>query len=132
MQFDDLYTELHDLTDELLGSNQLVKLKAGGYSMFPFFKNGEIITVKKCRADELRIGNIVVFKVDNKWVTHRLLKIILQNNKTYFIAKGDSCKKKDPMFTEENLIGKVVSHLHNDKHKNLESNYYKKTWRNTT
>ncbi|MEI6347743.1 MAG: signal peptidase I [Bacteroidota bacterium] len=125
MQSDQLFNELHELIDELLTDNKWVKLKVGGYSMFPFFKNGEIITIKKCPASELVIGDVVVFKIRDKWIAHRLIKIQLIDNKKILITKGDSCKKIDSKFAEECIIGKVVSFSKNHQPKSLETKYYK-------
>jgi ATP-binding cassette subfamily B protein len=109
MKTDNIQNELYEMTDALLDSQQQVKLRVGGTSMFPFLKHGDIITISKCSISELRIGDVVVFKTDGKWIAHRLLKIILKNNKTFLLTKGDTCRFKDPLFAEEQYAGKVIS-----------------------
>jgi signal peptidase I len=118
--------ELYELTDNLLNYNQQVKLKVGGYSMFPLLRNGDEIIINKCPISELNIGDVVVFKTGNKWIAHRLHKKVSENNKTFLITKGDSCTFKDSPVTEENFVGKVISFFRKGKEKNINSNFYKK------
>ena len=117
--------ELYELSGELLNSNQQVKLKVGGYSMFPFLKNGDIITLQKCKASDLKTGDVVGFKTGNKWIAHRLIKKSKVNNKLFLLTKGDTCRHKDPLFTEENYIGKVVSFSRKSKEFNLNNSFLK-------
>ena len=125
MQSDELYNQLKVLTEELIGNVAFIKLQVGGYSMFPFLKNGDIVTIKKCGIDEFKIGNVIVFKNGNKLIAHRLIKFAKVNNKKCFILKGDSCSKKDKIITEDFVVGKVVSFFKKGKEKSFENNYYK-------
>lgn len=118
--------ELYELTDDLLNSNQQVKLKVGGYSMFPLLRNGDEIIINRCHISELNIGDVVVFKTGDKWIAHRLHKKVSENNKTILITKGDSCNFKDLPVTEENFVGKVISFFRKGKEKNINSDFYKK------
>jgi ATP-binding cassette subfamily B protein len=118
--------ELYELTDELLNSNQPVRLKVGGFSMFPFLRNGDEIIVNKCAISELSEGDVLVFKSSAKWIAHRLLKIKKENGKTILITKGDSCIRKDHPVTEDNFIGKVISFQRKNKEKNINTDLQKK------
>jgi len=111
--------ELYELTDELLNSNQRVRLKVGGYSMFPMLREGDEIIVSKCNINEIMPGDVVVFKRNTKWIAHRLLKKTTGNNSTILITKGDSCKLNDEPFNENNLCGKVVLFYRKGKEKKI-------------
>jgi len=126
MRSDELFTELYDLTDELLASNQNIKLRVGGGSMYPFLKNGDIVTFSKCKAAELKIGDVVIFKSSAKWIAHRLIKTGTQAGKIILITKGDTCKHKDPPFTEDDLVGKVIVFSRNGNEKSLENSNSKR------
>ncbi len=119
-----IYPDLLDLTDELLNSNQFVKVKLGGYSMYPFIKAGDIALIKKCKLDELNIGDIIVFKLNNKWIAHRLIKVISENGDKILITKGDSELKNDKPITEKEFTGKIVSITHKNREIDLENHKY--------
>jgi len=121
MKTENFQSELYELTDDLLDSQQQVNLRVGGMSMFPFLKHGDIITIRKCSINELRIGDVVVFKTAEKWIAHRLLKIITKENKIFLLTKGDTCRFKDPLFAEEQYVGKVISYKRKSKEKKLDS-----------
>ena len=117
--------ELYELTDDLLNSNQQVRLKVSGYSMFPLLREGDEIIVSKCNIKEITPGDVVVFKRNSKWIAHRLLKIVTDNNSTTLITKGDSCKLNDQPFNENSLCGKVIYFYRkgNEKKINTSFNY---------
>ena len=121
---EELKNDLYEFCDELLDSNSKIKLKVGGYSMYPVLKNGDIITINKCKINELKTGEIVVFKTRDKWIAHRLLKI-RNGNELMLITKGDTCKHKDPVFTEEDFAGKVISFSRKSKEVNLNNSFRK-------
>jgi ATP-binding cassette, subfamily B, bacterial len=121
MQTDGLYSELYNISDELLNSDRQVRLRVGGYSMYPFLRNGDIITISKCSLDELKKGDIIVFKSGNRWIAHRLLIIKSSENKNSLVSKGDTCRRKDPVISEENFIGKVISYSRKGKESSIEN-----------
>ncbi|SHE31204.1 signal peptidase I [Clostridium fallax] len=73
-------------------------------SMEPKIKPGDIVLVKKVAEDELKEGDIITFKEDNRIVTHR----IVEKNNNGFITKGDNNNVKDSEIVKENnIIGQV-------------------------
>jgi len=119
MPSDHLYSDLFQLTDDLLAENRQVKLKCMGYSMFPFLKKGDSVTLGKCSMSEVKPGDIVVFKSDNKWVAHRAIKRKNTGGEECLVTRGDTCRHKDPCVTEKNFIGKINSYTRNNKETNL-------------
>lgn len=93
----------------LLESSFGLRLRVGGFSMYPFLKDGDIALIEKCSLDALKPGDVVVFKRAGKWIAHRLLKKIKLNGKTTLLAKGDSCLKTDPAVSGEMFAGRIVS-----------------------
>lgn len=77
-------------------------------SMKPVFSRGDTVIYEKIDIKELEVGDVLVFQKDNIIVTHRITKIWKQNDKYYFITKGDNNNTED-QFTpkEENVLGKV-------------------------
>jgi len=109
MKQEELSNNLHDFVETLLDDNHLLRIKMQGFSMYPTLKAGDVGIVEKCQAEDLKIGDIVVFKSNHKLVAHRLIEIRINNGIQIFIAKGDNNPKKDAPFTSEALLGKINS-----------------------
>lgn len=79
------------------------KLKVISGSMEPTIKVGDLILIKQY--DNYEIGDIITFKEENGFITHR---IIDKNNEGY-VTKGDfNNKEDDNIVSSNNIIGKVV------------------------
>jgi len=63
---------------------------------------GDYIIVKEC--DEYKEGDIVTYKKDSIYVTHRIVKIDGNN----VITKGDANTSEDPAFDKNDILGKFV------------------------
>ena len=63
---------------------------------------GDNIIVKK--ADNYEVGDIITYKKDNIYVTHRIVKI--EGNS--ITTKGDANTTNDVPFNKENILGKYV------------------------
>jgi len=109
MKQEKLNNDLINFSESLLDENHTLSFRMHGNSMYPTLKDGEWGHVEKCRPDQLKIGDIVVFKAHEKLIAHRLIGIIQQNGMLTFIAKGDKNKDKDDPFTSESLVGKITS-----------------------
>ena len=102
---------LYQISYELLESNHSIKLRVGGFSMFPFLLPGDIVEIQKLALEELKPGNIIVFRRHTGWIAHRLIKT--DDNK--LITKGDSCLSLDAAINPNDFIGKVISFERNSK-----------------
>lgn len=77
-------------------------------SMSPGIKKGDVVIVEKIdgKYEELKKGDILVYKYDNIVVVHRIVNIIKQQNQYYFYTKGDANANIDNYtITEEMVIG---------------------------
>ena len=63
---------------------------------------GDNIIVKK--QDNYKVGDIVTYKADEVYVTHRITKI----NGNQITTKGDANTSEDPPFDKKNILGKFV------------------------
>jgi len=124
MNSDDLHTELYELTDDLIKSDIIVRIKVKGVSMLPMLRSGDTVTLRKCTSAALNPGDIAGFKSSGKWVAHRVLKKRTINDKTVLLCKGDSAKNKDNPVDDDNLVGKIISFTRKGKEHNLESPRY--------
>ncbi len=89
---------------ELLASNRSLKLKLGGYSMYPTLLPNDLATVEPIELSQLRKGQIVVFEQNEKWLAHRLVRV---KNKIY-TTQGDSILKPDASLAQNQLIGVIT------------------------
>ncbi|MDO9153865.1 MAG: signal peptidase I [Paludibacter sp.] len=115
MKDEKLNNYLLDFAETLLEDNNSIRFRMKGFSMYPTLKEGDVGLVEKCSANDLKKGDIVVFKSYENLVAHRLIKIKNQNGIRIFIAKGDKNPTTDKPFTAEKLIGKLVSFQRNNK-----------------
>ncbi len=109
--------EILELSQELIQKNKIVKIQAGGKSMFPCLKEGDICYIKKVTPDELRCGDLIVFRTTNRFVVHRLHKI----HTNYLITKGDNLFNKDRPLSLDKFWAKVISIEHKSKKQDLDS-----------
>lgn len=83
----------------------------GSNSMKPKIVKGDVVLVERLNdkeKKELKIGDILIFKNQNKIISHRIYNIIERNNDRYYITKGDANEKPDAGATEtKNVIGVV-------------------------
>lgn len=78
-------------------------------SMEPTFSADDLIIVKKCDIDKLKVGDVVTFKEDKKYITHRISRIINGN----IITKGDANTIEDDGYVNSKTIqGIYIKHYH--------------------
>ena len=76
-------------------------------SMEPELKKDDIIIIKKCKEEELKVGDIVTFKRDGEVITHRIVEIDKNDNTgIQYITKGDNNNVADDEYiTFEDIEG---------------------------
>lgn len=83
-------------------------LTIGSGSMRDKIDIGDVVIVKKLKPqelNELEVGNILVFKMDNKVIVHRIVEI-KNDDGLLFVTKGDANNEKDNwVVTEKAVIG---------------------------
>lgn len=90
-----------DWAEDLLDKDHFLKIKMTGFSMFPTLHAGDCGIVEKCRPDETKPGDIIVYRRNNKYIAHRLIR----KDKSVLIARGDFNKFTDQPVTEDALVG---------------------------
>jgi hypothetical protein len=84
-----------------------IKIKTFGFSMFPFFLDGDVLNVKKTSFRNINVDDFITFKRKDRYITHR---VIYKNEKAGFvITKGDSNISHDGKVPSKKIIGKVSS-----------------------
>ena len=71
-------------------------------SMEPTLNVKDFIIVEE--SDKYSVGDIITYKEDNSYITHRIIKI----NGDTLITKGDANNSEDKIISKSEVIGKVV------------------------
>lgn len=79
-------------------------------SMSPHINPGDIIIDKKINTEDIRLGDIVTYRVNSAMlVTHRVINVLNKDDKLTFETKGDANNSPDDKFvTEEQITGKYI------------------------
>lgn len=96
-----------DFAESILENDQYVSIKMKGYSMYPTLRPDDIGVIEHCAPENLKTGDIIVFKSNRHLVAHRLIAIKKENNNFQFTAKGDKNSFTDPVFSQETLVGRI-------------------------
>ena len=82
----------------------------GSESMTPKINKGDAVIIHKVKSPkELKTGQVIAFRLKDKTIVHRLVKIEKVNGKTYYRTKGDANNSNDNInLTFDNIRGKVV------------------------
>ena len=72
-------------------------------SMYPKLKKGDVVIIK-LDCDTYKVGDIITFKDENMYTTHRLK---LKDNNQY-ITKGDANNTEDNPISSSSIVGKVI------------------------
>lgn len=97
----------HALRKEAIKNGHAVQTLASGYSMFPFLRKGDILTVEPIPMNKIKRGDVVVFEMEENWIAHRVIKIRNREKGLEFLLRGDTCISFDPVVNKENFIGSV-------------------------
>lgn len=78
-------------------------------SMEPTFFKDDLVVVKKIELSNLQKGDIITFRQEDRIISHRIVKIIIEKGEMKFITKGDNNEVQDKDSIEiNNIYGKVV------------------------
>ncbi|MFH2219772.1 MAG: S24/S26 family peptidase [Pseudomonadota bacterium] len=94
-----------DLLQTVLEKGMRFRFQASGFSMSPFIKNGDVVTVYPLAECSPVIGDVVAFIRQNagKLVVHRLVR---EKNGSYLIH-GDNTPGSDGLVGKSNILGCV-------------------------
>lgn len=84
-------------------------LTVGSNSMVPYMAKGDVIVVEKLNDIEkkkIKKGELLIFKYDNKIISHRVYEVIKRNDGVYFRTKGDNNDQVDStIINTKDVIG---------------------------
>ncbi|MBN1492828.1 MAG: S24/S26 family peptidase [Candidatus Omnitrophica bacterium] len=92
----------------------IIFIDAIGFSMWPFVRQGQKLLIKKVSLKDLVIGDIILYRINDQMVCHRLIRRSLDAKKSHLYVRGDNSPSAPECITNEMLLGKVVGILKND------------------
>ena len=98
-----------ELTADVVRNFGEVRLKVTGASMLPYVWPGDVVTIERRDAADLRPGQIVLYRREERLVAHRV-KFILGDR---LITQGDSVPHCDSPVSASEVIGQLVGILRN-------------------
>ena len=114
-----------DLCEELLGRGERVRFRAPGRSMYPTIRENEVIIVEPIAPSEVKVGDIVLCRVKNGVVAHRVIRITAYDSQPQrsssappdstslprlsFFLRGDALRLEDQPVEAHQILGKVVA-----------------------
>jgi signal peptidase len=92
-----------------LGNGRKIALRVSGKSMYPLIRKGDPIHIEKCDPNTLSTGDIITFRKDDIYVTHRMLCVVKKGDTIKLITKGDNETTTDRPISPDQILGKVVA-----------------------
>jgi signal peptidase I len=103
------HTIIKNIGLSLLSEGKTIRIKAHGYSMYPSIKPGSLILIEPIKLKGLpKPGEIIAIKRENGLVVHRLVRSVVNNGVTSYIARGDSNAYADNPINIGKIAGRVV------------------------
>ena len=90
-----------------------------GFSMWPFLRAGEKLIVKRTPLENLRVGDLIIYRANNQLVCHRLIKSVKEGERYSLYARADSSVSRPETVTAEMFLGQAISIIKNGKIINL-------------
>ncbi|MBM4056415.1 MAG: signal peptidase I [Planctomycetes bacterium] len=111
---------LHAIVNVWDQSHEIFTIPISGYSMYPLIREGDNVLVK-CGYSQIRCGDIIAFRHDNKLIVHRVLRVSGNEKGFSVITKGDNVPHLDPEVNHREIIGKVSAIKRGEKLLHLDS-----------
>lgn len=99
----------NDLIDARLRAGGAIHFTVPTWSMAPTLTPGDRVIVQAARADELRVGDIVLVKAGAVWLAHRLIGRQSIDGARLLVTKGDNCATPDEAWQAARLGGVVTA-----------------------
>lgn len=82
-------------------------LRVQGSSMLPWVRSGDIAILRKVSPEEIRCGDIVLFRRDGRFFVHRKVERFTWNGRVFLVTKGDSNPHADGIILPSEILARV-------------------------
>jgi hypothetical protein len=102
---EDLGARFNEIAVALLREGKPVQFRAVGGSMDPAIRDGETIAVHPVSPAELAVGDVVLFRIEDRLIAHRIHRCPTPENPT-FLLRGDAMTETETILPDQ-ILGKV-------------------------
>jgi signal peptidase I len=85
-----------------------ISLRVHGTSMQPWMRPKDIALIRKISIENVRCGDVVLFRRENHLLVHRIVEKRGSPNAAQLFSKGDAHPTSDGAVQEQELLGRVV------------------------
>lgn len=116
---------LFELSTDILKKGKSIRFHATGWSMSPFIRDGDFITVSPVKSSFLKIGDIALYSTaENKIIVHRIIKKHKNNGRTTLWIKGDAAFGSPEKVDAQSVLGKVTAIERSGRKRTIETKPY--------
>lgn len=104
------------IAEELINNNK-VRFRVISWCMFPIIWAGDILGIEAVKPEDVKIGDIILYKSVGRAYAHRLVRTYLKENKLYIVTTGENEYRNNKFISNyegnggvsaDNILGKVI------------------------
>ena len=100
--------DLGPLAEDILGSGKALRFRAGGGSMRPLLRNGDVLEVRSVDPTALKPRQIVLYRqASGRLLAHRIVAVRYRFGQKVFILQGDAQIVADEWVEPHQVLGLV-------------------------
>jgi signal peptidase I len=88
-------------------------------SMFPWFRSGDAVFVRRCEFESVSVGDVILFERGSELLLHRVIrrvsKEVTLGAGALLVTKGDAANYEDSPIVAKQLLGRAIR-IHRRKH----------------
>jgi signal peptidase I len=117
---------LHTISENILKHGSACVSILDG-SMFPWFRSGDLVFIRRCDFERVRVGDVVLFEHDGELLLHRVIRRIRNAGAaaadagTLLVTKGDARDGEDAPVSAREFLGRAIRIHRRRRHIDLES-----------
>jgi peptidase S24-like protein len=96
------------ISTDVLHDGHAVRFRAEGWSMYPIIRDGDIVEVAPVRASQLCRGDVLLCRIGDAAIAHRLVGFNNSADRTALVLRGDAAFAKDAPVPFTSVIGRVT------------------------
>jgi signal peptidase I len=81
-------------------------------SMFPWFRSGDAVFIRRCDFESVSAGDVILFEQGSELLLHRVIRRIsknaMQGAGTLLVTKGDALNGKDLPVAAKQFLGRAI------------------------
>lgn len=93
----------------LLDEGKNITVTAGGYSMWPAIRPGDMVVICPWSVGDAAAGQVVALRRDGGFVLHRITEVITVDGRRLIRTRGDTAARADEAAGPETVAGIVIS-----------------------